>query len=286
MPLSHGKSKQAFEHNLKAEIHAGKPMSQSLAIAYNMKRKAKKMANGGHAHDERCAEGCYAEGGNVLDSSHRSDNERGINKVAYTSRSHNAGTSEAGAALKPSFSLGDEHDSDVAKMKHRKVLQEMKSSPRPKLMANGGPLTADDVPEAPRKNAEEMQRGALQSGPTMAEAMHSIRKAFGSDEDTQTAEGYAMGGDVVDRIIAKRKNMYSEGGQIANGGDDDLDKMADGDPNNFDDLALRDGLSSSYGHDDNSGDALGNAQEAEDREDIIARIMRQRKMKQHNPSPA
>ncbi len=48
MPLVHGKSQKAFEHNLKAEIHAGKPMNQSLAIAYATKRRAgKKMAKDG-----------------------------------------------------------------------------------------------------------------------------------------------------------------------------------------------------------------------------------------------
>lgn len=51
MPLSHGKSKEAFVKNLKTEMHAGKPMKQSLAIAYNMRRRAggKKMADGGQA---------------------------------------------------------------------------------------------------------------------------------------------------------------------------------------------------------------------------------------------
>lgn len=47
MPLSHGKSKKAFEHNVKAEYEAGKPLKQSLAIAYSVKRKGKKMAKGG-----------------------------------------------------------------------------------------------------------------------------------------------------------------------------------------------------------------------------------------------
>ena len=49
MPLMQGKSKKAFEHNVTAEIHAGKPQKQSLAIAYDVKRKnqRKKMAQGG-----------------------------------------------------------------------------------------------------------------------------------------------------------------------------------------------------------------------------------------------
>ncbi len=47
MPLMQGKSKKAFESNLKTEISEGKPMSQSLAISYAIKRKNKKMAKGG-----------------------------------------------------------------------------------------------------------------------------------------------------------------------------------------------------------------------------------------------
>ena len=49
MPLIKSKSKKAFEHNLKAELTAGKPKDQSLAISYNMQRQAgkKKKASGG-----------------------------------------------------------------------------------------------------------------------------------------------------------------------------------------------------------------------------------------------
>ena len=47
MPLMKSKSPKAFEHNFKAEMSAGKPKDQSLAIAYSVKRKAKKMAKGG-----------------------------------------------------------------------------------------------------------------------------------------------------------------------------------------------------------------------------------------------
>ena len=49
MPLIKGKSKRAFEENIKSELGAGKPKDQALAIAYSIKRKAaqKKMAEGG-----------------------------------------------------------------------------------------------------------------------------------------------------------------------------------------------------------------------------------------------
>jgi hypothetical protein len=48
MPLMKSKSKKAFSHNIKAEMEAGKPQKQSIAIAYSVKRKApKKYAKGG-----------------------------------------------------------------------------------------------------------------------------------------------------------------------------------------------------------------------------------------------
>ncbi len=52
MPLMKGKSEKAFSHNVSAEMHAGKPQKQSLAIAYSLKRKAaKKMAHGGEVDE-------------------------------------------------------------------------------------------------------------------------------------------------------------------------------------------------------------------------------------------
>lgn len=46
MPLVKSASKSAFRTNLKAEIKAGKPLKQSLAIAYSVKRKAQGKKNG------------------------------------------------------------------------------------------------------------------------------------------------------------------------------------------------------------------------------------------------
>jgi hypothetical protein len=46
MPLSYGKSDKAFSHNVSAEMHAGKPQKQAVAIAYAVKRKAGKKKAG------------------------------------------------------------------------------------------------------------------------------------------------------------------------------------------------------------------------------------------------
>ena len=40
MPLKKSKSKKAFSENVKAEMNAGKPQKQAVAIAYSVKRKA------------------------------------------------------------------------------------------------------------------------------------------------------------------------------------------------------------------------------------------------------
>jgi len=42
MPLNKSSSKKAFQENLITEIKSGKPIKQALAIAYSIKRSAKK----------------------------------------------------------------------------------------------------------------------------------------------------------------------------------------------------------------------------------------------------
>lgn len=44
MPLVKSPSKEAFRKNVKAEIKAGKPQKQAVAIAYSVKREAAKKA--------------------------------------------------------------------------------------------------------------------------------------------------------------------------------------------------------------------------------------------------
>lgn len=46
MPLIKSKSDKAFKSNIKAEIAAGKPQKQAVAIAYSVKRAAPKKDGG------------------------------------------------------------------------------------------------------------------------------------------------------------------------------------------------------------------------------------------------
>lgn len=47
MPLIKSTSAKAFKQNIKTEVAAGKPLRQSVAIAYNTKREAGHSANTG-----------------------------------------------------------------------------------------------------------------------------------------------------------------------------------------------------------------------------------------------
>lgn len=42
MPLKKSKYKKSFKENVKTEMKAGKPQKQAVAIAYSVKKKAKK----------------------------------------------------------------------------------------------------------------------------------------------------------------------------------------------------------------------------------------------------
>ena len=63
MPLIKSKSEKAFKSNIKAEIAAGKPQKQAVAIAYDVQRRAPRKASGGglyaniHAKQDRIAHG-------------------------------------------------------------------------------------------------------------------------------------------------------------------------------------------------------------------------------------
>ena len=50
MPLIKSKSDKAFKSNIKAEVASGKPVKQAVAIAYNVKRSAKKAAGRSEEH--------------------------------------------------------------------------------------------------------------------------------------------------------------------------------------------------------------------------------------------
>lgn len=100
----------------------------------------------------------------------------------------------------------------------------------------------------------------------------NMGKAEGASD--QEASGH-IGADIVDKVMAKR---MARGGMVES-------TEADSDSADYDYLdesAVPESTNSGAA----DGDFLGNEQEDEDRHDIVARVMRQRSMKQRNPRPA
>lgn len=81
MPLIKSSSKGAFAKNVKAEISAGKPPKQAVAIAYTTKRAAGgKDPKGDHhsSHSARRSEHYHSKVASVVKST---DVDRGANKM-------------------------------------------------------------------------------------------------------------------------------------------------------------------------------------------------------------
>ncbi len=135
------------------------------------------------------------------------------------------------------------------------------------------PITGSGVNKDQAKALQASYRRAHDAG-TFNDA-DDIQATYRRAHD---AGNFARGG-MVDRVMARK---MSKGGMVAN---TDLPE-ADFEPNEFDDLHLRDDLESHYTG-ANSGDELSSNGEDERRRDMVRRIMASRgKRAGHNPKPA
>ncbi len=211
MPLEHGKSNSAFRHNIKAEMHAGKPLKQSLAIAYAMKRRHKKhMAEGGFVEEEMAGE--YA-------------------------------APDPGEYPRPNHMAMEEDD--------RRLNQH-------------GMHEMGDYGEDRRNTPHGMYEGNP-----------------GNSHDQYQSEAHEM--DMVGRILKQLQHRYAKGGMVE-AGDEHEAEFA---PDEFDELETNppDTHRADYTG-ANSGDHIGDEQEDMDRHDIVSRVMKSRRKKDHLPNPA
>lgn len=244
MPLIKGRSKKAFEQNVKAEMHAGKPQDQALAIAYSVKRKAQKKASGGTVESGSPTMN-MAEGGAISAS-----NEKRPSTQETNNDRHEVARNAAQHALKPTANALNESNRTQAqrgpkttKLKHPKMvpssvinarLSDMEddqmssmppSSPKEQpaqWMDEEGPNRKGPNPPPERKNH---QLTMMAEGGTAGNPTSRIDTGFGKiivqehDEPSSIAEA----------ILRKRKMM-------ANGG------VADhADPMHEDDMSLKEG---------------------------------------------
>lgn len=324
MPLIHGKSPKSFSKNVETEMHEGKPLKQSLAIAYAMKKRKKayggKMCAEGGDMDDMMQETAspspipdpnkklisgmkkafhspgYAEGGHVK-GVHTPikaivDDEHGMGEEAK-------GVSHAGILTRQGrgYSKKEEQERGYyadAKASHKKVLgemHEMKGHDR-KYLADGG-----FVHEEKESGYESMPHPCENCG-HMNHIDSRMLGQHGAEE--VAAEGMAEDNEPfhereVSHPVENQDDHEDMVGRImkqrakhySHGGKVSNEDMpiADSEEAEYDDLEKDDDLEF---HDTgaNSGDELGDKQEDEDRHDIVSRIMKSRKKKDRLPHPA
>lgn len=195
-------------------MHHDKPLKQSLAIAYAMKRKAQHKSHGGpmcaHGGPIKCVAGCYAKGEEV-----------GVNKTTGV-----RGRSEAGSKLTPAFSVfGKEHDVENAKKEHKKTLSELKSMPKPNLMAEGGSVGSYTKREDNEKGVHQVltSKGESKVG-HFAQSAHESEDPDDKKDDLESAKRehrkvlFSMRG-------MKKPKLYAGGGDADSGPAIDPEKV-------------------------------------------------------------
>ena len=179
---------------------------------------------------------------------------------------------------KQAFSQNVKTEMDAGKPQKQSLAIAYAMKRKAKKMAKGGGVEAAHEEDSRMLN----QHGDDETGPEHGgEGFHGEsyegNPGDATDNHYQTPEHEE---DMVTRIMTKMAKSYSKGGRVAN----DTKDIADFAPNNFDDLALRDNLESSYTG-ANSGDEQGDAREDHDRADIVSRVMASRKKKDRLPNP-
>ncbi len=231
----------------------------SLAIAYGVK---KRMASGGDVHAEDCP-GCemchggemYAKGGEV-DKAKKKEEYDKQDKSDWSDKKYGEGYSKdrdvKGVHTGKYNPKGGKSEAgiDNERSKGKDYGTNRVYSPEQRKA------------DAKRKHYQvlsELKKGRKRNRQNLAEGGEVY------DEPSD---------DIVDVILMSR------GGQVAN----DTDMYADMQPNEFDDLVLRDDLEFIYDG-ENSGDNLGNEQKEEDERDVVNQVMKSRRKKDRLPNP-
>lgn len=292
-------------------------MKQSLAIAYAMKRK--KMKDGGSAESDESAMSQGLQSiRNALNKNQspeekaRAQGEASASPDNYPGHAEGGQISESDAdkfkkGMSGVFATGGEvspYETDSADELLKEQVSPGFIPNKPQYHWIDGVKNTTNVAAKNEDNKDLNQKKVnMQASTSMSKQDLVDRIMEKENQEFDQLERLAMGGDVAgtlgkesydnceqdmtDRIMHKKANdesqldRYSKGGQVANdvGTGQEADKL----DNQYDDLVLRDDLESDYGDDDNSGDALGNKQEDEDRKDIISRILKSQAKKDRLP---
>lgn len=255
MPLIKKPSKKAFEHNMKAEMHAGKPKDQSLAIAYSVKRKSKKMAEGGtvSASDEKRPMPDQ-KANDAKDVSQNSGKKpaKDDSMTSQPERKQSMKGMKTTAIKHPSMV-----QSPVFKARLRDQEDDLMDSAKPNQGPQEQPPMADNEedakksgPDIPALHMKKMANGgavsmaaAEEDGVMHPEGLESDNDQMRPSEDEYMASHFAEGGVIQEEeiehaasiaaaIMAKMKRAYAEGGEV------DLMSNHEEEPNNEDQMSF------------------------------------------------
>jgi hypothetical protein len=259
MPLMHGKSKKAFEHNVETEMnaHPGR-RAENLAIAYSVKRKAqkKKMAEGGMAKDPVTG---------VPYSKPRQGAKEPITGQPYEEKkryARNPVTGESYAEGGMAYAEGERNwlEPSESRDKANEANRRARHATTNDYMAYGGSAgdeysgTWMGQPDRPKKptiddDMDEYAEGGM--APTTEESLDMVERCL---RKKMAQGGYAEGQDVHGKFMDR----------------------ADMQPADYEEYPS-DWSSADYTG-ENSGDYDDDDQENQDRADMVSRIMRKHKL--------
>lgn len=207
MPLKPGKGKEAFSHNVKAEMNAGKPQDQALAIAYSVKRKAKKK---------------MAEGGKI--SAEERERRKSMASAAAAEKFHKSlSPNPGGKSIGPNLDMDRHHRYGINHQDPRRP--EGQSSFGTKVREGGDYMTtakedSQDRIESMKKASKPKLEGLAQGGrvntqpkkyPKMAEGSLKIRRM----DDIDDPEQAKLRKDEADLMRSAAPSKMAEGGEVS-----------------------------------------------------------------------
>lgn len=216
MPLIKSKSKKAFKKNVETEMDAGKPQKQSLAIAYSMKKRAKKkMAQGGMINDAESMKS--AEQDNQMSPAAKKPNFTSPAMAEYMADKFAKGgminedesMSSAEQDMEPSMPSQEDNDAadhyssiaDAILAKKRAARQNLAEGGMVDLDANSEEATADhglEFNEAANLK-EQYDDSQLESQP-----MDSNEDGDSHEEDSENMDDASIVSSIRKRMKAKR----------------------------------------------------------------------------------
>lgn len=222
-----GKSPKAFEHNVKAEMHAGKPQPQALAIAYSVKRRNKKpmkKASGGSVQSGS-SDMNYAEGGNVSVKNEKRPMPSDLHndsKMASQNRGNKPPKNDQWTDNPTIKQAQDNNSRRVMPIKHPKMVPQSGYTTRLRdeeddLQSSASPGAYDQQPpahdneEGPDRQGPSVRDMAPEHSTHSAPYVKEIEDQYAQDmaeADMKRSQSYARGGQVESSDYSHPMNKY------------------------------------------------------------------------------